>query len=85
MSADTTMPTWFPSSVDVENASTCSHVIIEVARQLGFTRETYAVGPAQAAEALVGHAPADDLDGEVLKFVSERLRATADAIDRSAH
>lgn len=85
MSAEPVLPTWFPSSVDPNNVMTCSHVIIEVARQLGFTRETYAVALAQAAEAIVGHAPSDDIDPEVLKFFSERLRATADAIDRSAH
>lgn len=85
MSAAPTLPTWFPAGVDPRQASKCSGMLMEVARQMGFRRETYAIALAQMAEAIVGQAADDDLDAEVLKFVGERLRATADAIDRSAN
>lgn len=85
MSTAPELPTWFPSKVSAESVATCSHMLIEVARQFGFTRETFAVALAQAAEGLVGHDGKDDIDGEALKFVGERLRATADAIERSAN
>lgn len=85
MSAAPTLPTWFPDGVDAEQASRLSDALIRAAREAGFRRETYAIAVAQMAEAIVGLDASDDIDGEVLRFVGERFRAAADAIDKSTH
>lgn len=85
MSREPKMPTWFPDGrVDPMKAAALSSALQEVARMSGITRETYAVAVAQMAEALTGLRAEDDIDGEVLRFVSERLSATATAINGSA-
>lgn len=76
---------WFPERLNAGQVATLSHVIIEVARQCGFTRETYAASIAQLAESIVGLSSEDDIDHEVLRFVGQRLRAASDAIERSAN
>ena len=86
MSREPTLPTWFPDDkLNPENIAALSRILQETARQLGFTRETYAAAVAQMAEALAGHNSSDDIDGEVLRFISERFRAVADAIDGSSN
>ena len=83
MSLTPPLPTWTPSGLDFEKVATCSHLMIEVARQVGFTRETYVAAVAQLAESVVGHAGQDDIDGEVLRFVGERFQLVAETIARS--
>jgi hypothetical protein len=80
-----TPSTWFPSSVNVQSAETLATIITQVAKQVGFTRETFAVALTFCTEALVGHEPAEDIDIEVLGFVANRLSATADAISGGAN
>lgn len=86
MSREPKLPTWFPEGkVDPLRSNSLSIALQRAARQGGFTREEYAVAVGQMAEALSGFDAADDLDGEVLRFVCERLRATADALDGSVN
>jgi hypothetical protein len=84
MSLEPKATEWFPDGkVDGVRVSELSMILMQTARINGFTRETYAVAVAQMAESLAGFDGSDDLDGDVLRFISERLRAVADAIDRS--
>lgn len=85
MSLTPEMPTWVPADLNFTAVANCSGVMTEVAKRLGFEREVYVAAIAQMAEATVGLEALDDIDSEVLRFVAYRLRAVADAIDRSAN
>lgn len=86
MSAIPRQATWFPDDkVNHNNIAPLSNLLLQTAKQAGFTRETYAIAVAQMAEALVGFDIENDIDAEVLRFVADRLRATADAIDASSN
>lgn len=86
MSREPNPPTWFPDGkIDPQRVMGLSTALQMIARDSGFTRETYAAAVAQMAEALTGFNSGDDIDGEVMRFVSERLRAAADAMDGSTN
>lgn len=78
-------PTWVPSNVNFKTVSTCSMAMQNLAMTSGFSREVYFIAIAQMAEAIAGYDASDDADVEVLRFVAYRLRAVADAIDKSAN
>jgi hypothetical protein len=86
LSREPTPPTWFPDGkIDPARVNALSSGLQGIARDNGFTRETYAAAVAQMAEALTGFSADDDIDGEVMRFVAERLRAAADAMDGSTN
>lgn len=86
MSREPEMATWFPDGkIDAMRVTGLSVALQRIAKDSGFSRNTYAAAVAMMAEALTGHSAKEDLDGDVLRFVAERLRAAADAMDRSVN
>lgn len=73
--------TWFPDGkIDATQVTRLASILMEKARELGFTRETYAAAIAQQAEAICGLPDDQDIDSEVRTFVSERLIAAGIAL-----
>ncbi len=81
MSVEATAPTWFPEgTINAVNVTDLALILVHTAKQLGFTRETYAAAIAQQAEALCGLPAEMDIDPDVQRFVSERLMAAGIAL-----
>lgn len=81
MSSEPVAPTWFPEGkIDPEKVGALAHVLMQKARQMGFTRETYAASVAQQAEAICGLPDEDQFDPEVRRYVAERLMAASIAL-----
>ncbi len=75
---------WTPDGVPMDFVSALSTGLMVAAREAGASRETFACAVAQMAESIVGFDKSEDIDGEVLRFVRDRLSAVVDAIDGSA-
>jgi hypothetical protein len=77
--------TWFPSSLNGNEVTICALKMQLLAREAGYTRETYAAAVASMSESLIGFEPEDDIDTEVLRFVGERFQAVASAIAKGGN
>lgn len=75
---------WSPAGMPMDFVSALSTGLMVAAREAGASREAFACAVAQMAESIVGFEPNQDLDGEVLRFVRDRLSAVVEAIDGSA-
>ena len=80
MTEEPQAPTWFPDDkLNPAIVGSLSVIMMQAAREAGFSRNSFAAAIAQCAEALCGH-DLQDLDADVQRFVGERLIAAGTSL-----
>jgi hypothetical protein len=75
---------FFPACASVPQVTEAARAIQVGCLTAGLSRRTYVLALTQLVEAFTGVAADDDVPAEVLAFIADRLRASAEAADANA-
>lgn len=75
---------FYPACSDPIKVNSAARAVQDACRRAGMSRQTYLLATVQQIEMLAGVAADGDFTPEVLAFVADRLRASADAADANA-